>query len=388
MAKYPSYQDDTEEEEGKGEESQYQPLQELLETTKLSTQGQNGNLYFTRLVFPFEQDALRFIQSFHRPIIDAFAVFCAYLIWPDLLLMITFFLMLADPVNMLPFAVWFGLQELFNGFVKWIVQNPRPYYVFEHVRLLRTTIDEGSSFPSSHAQCFAFAAIALPLVYGWNFWTIAMAPICVFGGLTRVYIGVHFLHDVFVGWFLASIWAFGFYHSDSMNWWFNLHPDTRMAYIVTFIIAVPALFFLAKSLFPSPKDSDVERMLYIAQRNHPTGRTMRYRSREFHSYLYQYAIILGVFFGFELNLRKNNTDYYYQSFGKVMRIYPRIVIGLVIPIMLVISFEVLKDSKAIRNVAGSFVRLLILSTPMILIGLYETYTIPLWSESRNWLNEN
>jgi len=367
----------------------YQPLRSLAEEEGPSskfTQGGDGGFEFSRLIFPFEKESLRYLQSFNGPIIDMFAVFCAYLIWPDLLLMITFFLMLADPVNMLPFAVWWGFQELFNGLVKWAVQNPRPYCVYDNVRLLETTIDEGSSFPSSHAQCFAFAAIALPLVYGWNFWTIPMAPVCIFGGLTRVYIGVHFLHDVLVGWFFASIWAFGFYHSNSMDWWFALDDDTRVFCITIFFISVPALFYLAKVSFPSPKQNDIERMLYIAQQNHPTGKIVRYRSREFHSYLYQYAIILGVLIGFEFNIRDNNTDYYYQTFGDIMHIYPRIVIGLVIPIMLVVPFEILKSSDAIRQLGPVF-RLMILSTPMMMIGLYEAYTVPAWSVHRNWLND-
>jgi len=341
---------------------------------------------FERLVFPFEEGSLRFIQSFNGPFIDVFAIFCAYLIWPDLLLMITFCLMLADPANMVAFAVWFGFQELFNGLLKYIVQNPRPYYVYENVRLLETTIDEGSSFPSSHAQCFAFLAIGFPLVYGLNFWTIPLVPICVFGGLTRVYIGVHFLHDVFVGWFLACIWAFGFYHSNSLDWWFSLDGNSRFVYFMIFLIGVPSLFFLAKILFPSPKLNDIERMMNIAQHNHPTGKPMRYRARQFHSYLYQYAIIVGVLVGFELNMNHHREEYFDQEFNGILQIYPRVVIGLVIPILLVISFEILKDSEALRE-AGSISRLVILSIPMVMIGIYETYTIPVWSIHRGWISK-
>jgi len=339
---------------------------------------------YPRTVFPYEEKLLRFIQSFASPALDVFAVFCAYLIWPDLLLMITFFLMLADPAHMIPFAIFWGLQELWNGLVKWIFQNPRPYCIYPNVRLLRTTVDEGSSFPSSHAQCFAFAAIALPMTYGWNFWTIPMVPLCIFGGLTRVYLGVHFLHDVLVGWVFAAIWSVIYYYNSSLQWWFELDEIKRIIYFSVFFLGVPLTFFWVKNKYPSPDQDDIHVMLERANENCNDGRKVSYRKREFHSYLYTYAIIIGVLIGFEIQIRHHALTYFSETYGHMEIIYPRIAIGVMIPIILVGLFEVMKELESLRSL-GSFWRLFILSIPMIAIGLFETFIIPNWSEDRGWV---
>lgn len=105
-----------------------------------------------------------------------------------------------------------GMIMLFSGGVndvlKLTFQGPRPYWVSSRVAALSA---EGSfGVPSGHAQnaVAVWGTMAARIKKAWA-WLLAVI-IMLLIGLSRIYLGVHFPHDVVVGWLIGILilWAF------------------------------------------------------------------------------------------------------------------------------------------------------------------------------------
>lgn len=97
-----------------------------------------------------------------------------------------------------------GLNALF----KISLHGPRPYWVSADVQGLAS--ETGFGVPSGHSQTAAgvWGVAAARLNRTWA-WVLALVIVLLIG-LSRIYLGVHFLHDVLLGWLLGglTLWAF------------------------------------------------------------------------------------------------------------------------------------------------------------------------------------
>ena len=89
-----------------------------------------------------------------------------------------------------------------NPILKDLFDQPRPYQM--NASVSDRTV-EGSGMPSGHAQSsiFVWGVLAAQVNRRW-FWVLAMV-IAFFIGLSRVYLGVHFPHQVIAGWAVGAI---------------------------------------------------------------------------------------------------------------------------------------------------------------------------------------
>ena len=99
-----------------------------------------------------------------------------------------------------------GLSDLVGGHLKKFIERPRPCQVFTHINEL---VGCGGTFsmPSNHAMNTATAAAFLQIVYprsGWVTW-----PLVTMIGVSRVYLGAHYVTDVFVGWIIGGALGLG-----------------------------------------------------------------------------------------------------------------------------------------------------------------------------------
>jgi len=125
-----------------------------------------------------------------------------------------FFAFLGTPdffVIFMPLVYWsidaFAGASL-NSYFKIPMHGSRPYWVSTDVRALAS--ETGFGIPSGHAQIGAgiWGLIAAYYRKAWA-WLAAVLLILLIG-LSRLYLGVHFPHDVLVGWMLGflTLWAF------------------------------------------------------------------------------------------------------------------------------------------------------------------------------------
>jgi membrane-associated phospholipid phosphatase len=96
----------------------------------------------------------------------------------------------------------------FNELVKLALQGPRPYWISPQVKALAAESSFG--VPSGHAQIAAgvWGTVAAHLHRSWA-WVLAVVIIFLIG-ISRIFLAVHFPHDVILGWLLGglTLWAF------------------------------------------------------------------------------------------------------------------------------------------------------------------------------------
>jgi membrane-associated phospholipid phosphatase len=121
----------------------------------------------------------------------------------------------------LPLVYWsidakVGLQIAFilttsnylNAIVKMLFAAPRPYWVSAQVEPL--SVEHTFGIPSGHAQNSAavLGIIAAGINKRWAW--VAAILLTFFIGFSRLYLGMHFLHDVLLGWLLGILLLFAF----------------------------------------------------------------------------------------------------------------------------------------------------------------------------------
>lgn len=106
----------------------------------------------------------------------------------------------------------------FNEIVKLALRGPRPYWISAQVRPLSAEASFGA--PSGHAQIAAgvWGTVAAAIRRPWA-WVLAVLVIFLIG-VSRMYLGVHFLQDVALGWFLGALtlWAFLAFWEPVASW--------------------------------------------------------------------------------------------------------------------------------------------------------------------------
>jgi membrane-associated phospholipid phosphatase len=142
-----------------------------------------------------------------------------------------------------------------NHIFKVALGGPRPYWVSE--RVLPLAAETSFGVPSGHSQIaggvWGISAAYLRKPWAW----IGAVTVIVLIGFSRMYLGVHFLHDVLTGWLLGglTLWAFVAYW-DRVAAWLKSQTFTRqvtVAFIVSMVfIALSALTVVAKSGYVIP----------------------------------------------------------------------------------------------------------------------------------------
>ena len=95
-----------------------------------------------------------------------------------------------------------GTADALGTQLKGLVQRPRPCVTLADVHQL-LGCGGAFSFPSNHAANTAAAAAFFHILYprsGWFSWPLVLAI-----GLSRVYIGAHYLTDVLGGWVVGGL---------------------------------------------------------------------------------------------------------------------------------------------------------------------------------------
>ena len=135
------------------------------------------------------------------------------------------------------------LGNVFNTFFKFLFHNARPYWLSDNVKAY--SIESSFGLPSGHAQIGAS-------VWGWlaveikKRWFSILAIVLIFLiGFSRLFLGVHFLSDVLLGWLLGGllVWAFSAWHKKLGSWLSQKSFGTKLflALVSTLVILLLVL---------------------------------------------------------------------------------------------------------------------------------------------------
>ena len=138
-------------------------------------------------------------------------------------------------------------SNYFNGILKLLFADPRPYWVSDQVIPLAAESTFG--VPSGHAQnaVSVWGIIAASYRRSWV-WVAAFALMLLIG-FSRWYMGVHDFQDVIVGWLIGAIllWAFVRFW-DPMEVWLRqktLGTQVLLAFIVSLLFIVLGVFIFS-----------------------------------------------------------------------------------------------------------------------------------------------
>lgn len=134
-----------------------------------------------------------------------------------------------------------------NGIFKFLFHSPRPFWVNDKV--VAYIHETSFGVPSGHSQNAVaiwgyFAAIVKKKWLRWVF-----IAIFIFIGLSRIYLGAHFILDVFIGWLLGGLLVFLFlviekkYYARIIQWTKGKKIGVAVLFSVVMLI-IPILLVL------------------------------------------------------------------------------------------------------------------------------------------------
>jgi len=124
-----------------------------------------------------------------------------------------------------------------NSISKLAFHSPRPFWYDSNV----TAISHESSFglPSGHSQnaVAVWGAMAVSLQKKWA-WILAFALMFLIG-LSRLYLGVHFLHDVLLGWTIGALMLWGLIRLEApIKKWIGATKSPRSQMGIIFMVSI------------------------------------------------------------------------------------------------------------------------------------------------------
>jgi membrane-associated phospholipid phosphatase len=138
------------------------------------------------------------------PGLDQLMLFLSFLGQEEFFLVFTAFLYwCVNPAWGLRVLAVLTLSDSVNGILKWTFHEPRPYWVAPQVKALSAESSYG--IPSGHAQTgVAFWGMLATVVRQPWAWAAAVGLVFAIS-ISRLYLGVHFPHDLVAGWIIGAL---------------------------------------------------------------------------------------------------------------------------------------------------------------------------------------
>ncbi len=203
-----------------------------------------------------------------------------------------------------------------NFLFKHSFRGPRPYWLDDTVKL---TMDEDYGIPSAHAQLAStlYLYIAYWIKRGWV-WVLALLMVIAMG-LSRIYLGAHFVHDVLAGILISLMILIGY-----VFWYRNFSEGFKKrilgqkllaAFLVAAIFA--AVYTIVRFIIGEP-DFSVEWSAFI-----PRAEALG---------IEEMATAVGSLFGIGIGINLESSRTRFKIDGPVWKRVLRYLLGMVITV--------------------------------------------------------
>ena len=252
--------------------------------------------------------------------------------------------------------IFIGDIHEINSILKFSFQWPRPFWMTPAV----TNLAEGTSFgfPSGHAQNAAgiWGLVAVSVQKKWILWSALAAILLI--GLSRIVLGVHFTHDVLVGWLIGGLllWLFLKLEKPVINWFKrnSLGIQILALVVITTLLILPAVLLVPPFNPPPVNPEWIE----------GAGEAIQ---------PYSYDGLLttsGSFLGLGLGVILLNKAGKFSHEGKVWQLILRYLVGIIGVLLLYMGLgSIFPDDISLVSYALRFFR-------YFLVGIWISYGAP------------
>lgn len=210
----------------------------------------------------------------------------------------------------------FLLSALINNMLKTLIRQPRPFWLQPDIQRGEA---EGYGIPSGHVQnaTAVYILLAASLRRGWV-WILVLLYIMLMA-LSRLYLGVHFLQDIAVG-FAVGLLIF----SAFIVWqraFFDRYSKQILGRRLLLMILIPtvlAAIFVGALLLLGPPDTDVPWASYIP-------------AAELNGYEDIVSTVAGLL-GFGVGILLESSRVRFRADGPVWQRVARYVLGIVVAV--------------------------------------------------------
>ena len=156
-----------------------------------------------------------------------------------------------DSLTGLRMAFMLVINGSFNYYFKMIFHSPRPFWFDSRVKSY--SLETSFGLPSGHSQNAASQFGIMAATVRKKGFTIAMLVVIFLVGLSRLYLGMHFLRDVLAGWLLGGlfVWLYMRYEKPTAKWLSTKSLSMQILLSLVLGIALILLGFGSKALTTS-----------------------------------------------------------------------------------------------------------------------------------------
>ena len=196
-----------------------------------------------------DADLVIIIQGFRTPFLDVFFNLISWLGETTFYFIVLAAIYWGYNKRMAEFAaITLGVGAATNNILKNIFLEPRPFQLYpDKIDNLRGYTATGTSFPSGHVQSFSSLAFGLSYYTRRRIFFVVAIIMVALMGLSRIYLGAHFLRDTIVGgimgFLVASFHAALYAYIKHKNRYLNIY------YLVLVLAFLPSAFFMAMQDF-------------------------------------------------------------------------------------------------------------------------------------------
>jgi len=243
-----------------------------------------------------------------------------------------------------------------NALLKLGFQTPRPFWVTNKVQGLSEGISFG--FPSGHAQNAASMWGLVGITLKKRLEKVLIFMLIFLIGISRIILGVHFLHDILIGWLVGAllVWVFVQLEPRVIAWYkrSSLGKQIGMLVLLTSLFILPALLLSPPINFPQLPQ------IWLAN-----------AGVELYPYSYEDLLTsAGAFFGLGLGIIFLDRFGMITTKGKIWQLILRYVIGLIGVLILYIGLgSIFPDDVSTAAYILRFFR-------YTLIGMWIAYGAP------------